>query len=208
MGVDIRLEIYKSLDEFTVNCYNNLYDLVLVCGPYKTGTSLITCLLEQRGYFNPAGFNNQHEHGNGLSQRYMTKECVVARKINKEILYDASLSNFDGVLTPLNISKSNIYVTQINAVRQYISELPSGSVVKDPQFTYTLYLWLEACRSLKKTVNVYFTERTEDILVSAWNEAHFTKSLLSRNKSALANMTKMNGIHQYICHRMNKRKWG
>lgn len=179
-----------------------MYDIVLVCGPYKTGTSLITHLLEHKGYFNPATWNNQDEHGNGLSQRYMTKECSFSREINREILYWLKTPNFNDILTP-SILKYNYKEIHFNAIKQFISELPLGSVIKDPQFTYTLYFWLEVCRSLNKTVKVYFTDRTKSDLITGWNEAYYTKSLLAKNESSLISMRVMSDMHQDVCSRMN-----
>lgn len=178
------------------------YDLVLVCGAYKTGTSLATHLLEQKGYFNPATLNNKNEHGNGLSQRYMTKECSASRKINQEILSCSSTSNFDKVLSLSNL-KDNFKETHFNDIQKFISDLPPNTVLKDPQFTYSLYYWVEVCQSLNKKIKVFFTNRPKDDLTTAWNEAYFTKVLLTKNKSALINMIMMTGFHQSICNKMN-----
>lgn len=180
----------------------NQYDLVLVCGAYKTGTSLATHLLEQKGYYNPATINNQHEHGNGLSQRYMTKECSTARKINNDILYCSGNPYFANVLS-LSNQRSNFRYAHFNSIHKFILELPPNTVLKDPQFTYSLYYWLEVFQSLNKKIKVIFTHRPNDDLIIAWNEAYFTKSLLIKNKSSLINMTMMTGFHQEICNKMN-----
>ncbi|MFH2007818.1 MAG: hypothetical protein ABI333_14645, partial [bacterium] len=57
--------------------------VVLVCGAYKSGTSLAAKLCESLGFFNPADLSNPAELGYGMDRsRYSTRECTVFRHAN------------------------------------------------------------------------------------------------------------------------------
>ncbi|KAB2867991.1 MAG: hypothetical protein F9K37_11250 [Bacteroidales bacterium] len=177
-------------------------DFVLVCGVYKTGTSLITHILEEDGYYNPAILNNKLEHGNGLSQKYMTRECQRTRNINREIISLSKNTHFFKLESEISM-KATLTKLNINFIKHFLLELPPNSILKDPQFTYTLYYWIEAIAELNKSVKVCFTNRTVADSIMAWNEAYFTKTLLAKNRLALNNMLLMQKLQENICFRKN-----
>jgi hypothetical protein len=173
-------------------------DIIFICGAYKSGTSLITHLLEKKDFYNPASFNNTRERGKGLSQWYMTKECAVTRKINQTILSSSGIHNYTRVISLAEL-KFKFKEAHLLEIKGFLLGLPPHSVLKDPQFTYTLYYWLEACKLIRRRPMVYFTERPREELISAWNEAYFTRSLLNRNPYAMENVLYMQQYQKLIC---------
>lgn len=167
------------------NVCGMMYDIIFICGPYKTGTSLAADRLVGIGYHNPAFSNNQNEMGHGLSKKYFTHECLVTRSLNEEILQRNNLAGFKKV-----ISSDALHFTS-DKIIAYLSSLNQPTILKDGQFLYTLKVWVNACNQLKKKYKVIFTSRDRDELSMAWKKGYFTSSLLNYNDNTLQNMLKM-----------------
>src|SRR5215208_4217470 len=151
------------------------FQVVFICGLFKTGSSLLTKILSESGYLDPSRLSNPQERGYSTSGgRYLTRECSLVRKINERLLHRAAQEPArDDYGTsssrPLNLSRPIDYL-----------DLWSFPVVlKDPQFVYTLQPWLKAAKQLGLSTAVYFTYRRQEELTAAWMEAPFTRKLSS-----------------------------
>lgn len=157
------------------------FDVILICGPYKTGTSLLAKLIGQYGYFNPSSVTNPSEHGYSSNQdRYYTAECKIAREINKNII---NTININGSINPINFQKSIF-----SEISNYIKSFTNQLIIKDPQFVFTLPYWILVARSLNKSTFVAFTYRDYDSLQHAWYSAPYTKNKLAEDPNCLSFM--------------------
>ena len=140
------------------------YDVVLVCGPYKSGSSLLTEILAGNGYFDPSRLSNPGERGYGTrGGRYLTYECALARTVNQALLGRAPAAS-----GPLRVA-------------DYLSLWRFPVVVKDPRFVFTLPHWLAAAGRVGKSMAVCFTVRPAREMEGAWLDAPFTRGLLRRH---------------------------
>jgi len=178
-----------------------MYDFIFICGPYKTGTSLITNLAEVAGYNNPAKTNNSNEIGKGLTRNYFTNECIITREINNDILTSSNLLSFNKIFK-IAIDRNHCD-TNISNIIQFISSFDVPTVLKDGQLAYTLHLWIYACKLLRKNVAVCFTNRDTKELLRAWNKAYYTKYLLGQNNEAIYNMLIMCELQRKLCCESN-----
>lgn len=147
------------------------FDVVFVCGLYKSGTSLLTGMLAKIGYFDPSTVTNPNENGYGLSRlRYPTRECAMVRRINEQMLSSSTS----------RLSKQ-LYDPQIGPV-EYLESWDFPIVVKDPRFTFLLPKWISAAKRLQKRICVCFTIRSISELIVAWDCAPYTRPLLAKKE--------------------------
>lgn len=149
--------------------------IVLVCGAYKSGTSLATKLCEGLGFWNPAELTNPLEVGWGTSiARYSTRECLVLREQNLRIRgTGAELERSVTGTALLGVSSHHLALTV-----SYLAERTRPLVLKDPMFAYTLHVWLAAARHSGRPCYVLFTRRPREQLRFAWDNAPYTAPLL------------------------------
>lgn len=163
-------KILKNLRNFV---WLKNFDLVLVCGLYKTGTSLITKLIEEYLYFfNPASITNPKERGYAkYLTRYPTKECKLLRQINFQL---SSINSFHKHDFDFNLIKHKL-------IYEYLHLWSPPIVLKDPLFVYTLKTWLEISKKYNIKVIVIFTFREIDDMLEAWESAPITANLLKKD---------------------------
>lgn len=149
------------------------YDVVMVCGLYKSGTSMTAKLLEDIfGFYNPAHYTNPHGKAIGRNgDLYSTRECNILFKINEALMNGNSLDSQNNSL-----------------LSAYLLNWPRPFVLKDPKLVYTLPLWLDAAHSQGLKCLVTFTNRSADELMTSWQKAQYTGGLLARNSEAMDTM--------------------
>lgn len=152
----------------------NIKRIRFVSGVFKSGTSLLAEFYEEQGYFNPSRITNPDEYGFGTcGQRYLTRECALARILNISLIEAAT-----------KIKSAD------KAIRSYLSCLDEFKhpqiVIKAPHFVHTLPLWLGAAQRLSIRVEVALAQRNEQELDVAWRGAPWTKQLLADDPGALA----------------------
>ena len=160
-------------------------DIVIVCGLYKTGTSLAVELCSRLGFMDISRVTNHSERGVGLSiASYYTRECAILRKINEAYLGGALPHSMYGVsqrcgwdlaLRKGDFTREAIY---------YLQSWPRNIVLKDVRFIFTLPIWVNAALKTKRRVGIIFTYRNKRSLSEAWDAAPFTRPLLWNNKIA------------------------
>lgn len=158
------------------------YDVVLICGLYKSGTSLAATLMEQEaGLFNPAAQTNAAEQAHGQQlERYSTQECAELREVNSYLLYN----------------KDPDYE---QAVAAYIQKWTRPIVLKDPRFVYTLSHWLKGLDAIDYSFYVLFTSREERALRQAWARAPLTSKLLAHSEEHFERWQAQWHDHRAIC---------
>ncbi|MCW3090475.1 MAG: hypothetical protein JWP81_1544 [Ferruginibacter sp.] len=140
------------------------YEIVFICGLYKTGTSLLTQLIEtDLRYFNPSASTNPNERGYGRKkERYHTRECKQLRSLNL------------GFINSSKIDERSIF--------NYLDTLQKPSVLKDPQFCFTLCDWYEKAIAMNFNPLIIFTNRELVEIKESWSFAPYTKGLLENGK--------------------------
>jgi hypothetical protein len=155
-------------------------DLVLVCGPYKSGTSLAAQRIERAGWWNPALATNPIEAGFGSeANRYWTRECRRARFLNERLL--GSGACFDSILSWTSYHwwlASQQRLPAFSRLVYYLMAIGPKAVVKNPRFMFTLPLWVCAAGLCGLKVGVCFPARPGEELRRAWEAAPVTRSLL------------------------------
>lgn len=171
MRADARLAATTRLDPERI-------DVVFVCGPYKSGTSLMASHIADRGYADPSRITNPAELGHGTSQpRYLTRECSIARAVNKRLLPKRTQ------LAPSRLDLHYLHgkLLRRSSLRQpleYLEAWKSPIVLKDPCLSFTLGAWLTAAAELFLRPAVCFTTRERRELEVAWAMAPVTRPLL------------------------------
>lgn len=147
------------------------YDIVLICGLYKTGSSLLARIVEETmEFFNPARITNPSERGYSLNGgRYLTKECKLLRLTNEEFISYGHYNEFDV------IKMKSVYLAQ-----DYLKLWKYPLLLKDPLFIFTLSIWQKAITLSKKKYIVLFTNREPNSLIEAWQFALYTRDLLKQ----------------------------
>lgn len=144
------------------------FELVIVVGPHKSGTSLLTEILSE-SFFDPSRVTNPLERGFGKTvERYITRECDVVRWINKHILL--------GQQSACTALTSQPFRAE-DAILTYLQQWRRPFVVKSPYFAYTLQLWINCAMKIGIRVCVCFTTRNATQLAQAWSNAPFTRQL-------------------------------
>jgi hypothetical protein len=162
----------------------NQYDIALVCGLYKSGTSLTTTLLEEyNGFFNPANIHSKHNKGLGRDgEAYLTKECDILFRINHSLVRD-----------------SHFQLNYRQPIKAYLQDWAKPFVIKDPRLVFTLPYWLEVIKELGMKAVVLFTDRQKEELMKSWQKAPFTSSLLKTNPASMDIMLHQQGIQMEMC---------
>lgn len=160
------------------------YEIVFVVGPYKTASSLVTSYFEVLGYSSPYQYDNPYEAGFGqFDTRYKTRESKTVRNLNIQILRDTGC----GLNGSTDISRIKCKPATAFDIVSYLRLFPRRQVIKDPLFSWTLPIWINASRIADRKCFVIFTQRAHD-LKAAWNIAPFTHELLKSNPSIIETM--------------------
>jgi len=108
---------------FIRNCVGAEFELVLIGGAYKSGTSLLCEHIESFGFENPCRLSNANEKGHGMATGlYLTRECAVARAWNHRLIM-ATRKEQHSMQSQL-----------IGYLNEMIQEMGTKLVVKDPLF--------------------------------------------------------------------------
>jgi hypothetical protein len=141
------------------------WDVIFVVGLYKSGTSLCVKLCTIAGFRDPSRQTNSKERGYGRwVERYSTHECSVLRRLNEDWM---SQRDSLGMISP---------------AENYLLAWGAPTVLKDPRFVFTLPNWIAAARRIGFTAGVIFTCRQWSDLLTAWDDAPFTKDLLIKGQ--------------------------
>lgn len=104
---------------------------------YKSGTSMLCQSIEAQGYGNPCRLTNAGELGRGIAtDRYLTRECSVARAFNRRLVNAGPLE------AAMIESELAAYLVEMAA------ELGPRLVLKDPYMKLTAVHWVRAANSL------------------------------------------------------------
>jgi len=162
----------------------------LVIGLYKSGTSLLTKVIEDNGSSNPSSITNPCEAGYATNgQRYNTRECSVARAIN------------------ITLSRPQIKLSSYEKmIKGYIElvTLSNGNniVIKSPHFLRTLPFWCTSLGGANYDLSLHFTDRANGPLLKAWKNAPWTSAMLDENPSVIDDMRRAQNelLSKYSCH--------
>ena len=138
-------------------------ELILIGGAYKSGTSRLCDIIEGYGYANPASITNPLEHGHGVSvQIYQTRECSVARKINKNIL-------------SAGVNEQMLIERQIGGYLLDMWQAIGGRlVVKDPCMKLTASHWVRVASMLGTgRITFLLTARDPSAILRSWKNSQF-----------------------------------
>lgn len=140
------------------------YDLIFVCGLYKTGTSLITEFIENKlGFINPSAVTNNYERAYGkMVDRYYTRECKILRALNSELI--------------------NSEIVEDNKMEDYLLNLDLPSILKDPQFCLTLNYWYPLAIKIGYNPLIIFTSRNHEEIEISWKFAPYTRKLINNGQ--------------------------
>jgi hypothetical protein len=152
-------------------------EVIFICGPYKTGTSLLAFEIEKLGFFNPASESNRYEKGHGYYDNYYsTKECIYVRHINQNIIKKKG-NRFRFIQSEMNFD-----------IIEYLCSFNKPCVIKDPLFVYTLHIWLYNISLIGFKPKVYFTFRNNEELLRSWMHAYHTRGLFKENNAIIYKM--------------------
>lgn len=138
-------------------------ELVIVGGPYKSGTSLLCESVEAHGYQNPALLTNTAEHGYGISAGiYLTRECSIAREWNRRLVNG-------GPRETAGIEKQ-----LAGYLADMMDELGPKLVLKDPYMKMTAVNWFRAAHSLGASkLKFLVTDRDLTDVYRSWENSRF-----------------------------------
>lgn len=132
--------------------------LTIVLGMHRSGTSVITSLIESCGI---STGNNLQSAGDDNPKGYWEDEFIV--NTNNRLLRSLGLEWHSLVLLSANdLKASGIYQQELAASRVYVSALLASFpnlVIKDPRMALTLPFWLEVFSTLNTSVNYVVTKR-------------------------------------------------
>lgn len=161
---------------------------ILICGLYKSGTSLLASEIEKQGFYNPSILSNSNERGHGrLDNYYLTKECIEVRRINNKIVSSKS-NRFTYIPESINIEILN-----------YLDVIGVSFVLKDPLFVFTLNIWLFNLQILQSNIKVYFTFRDRTEMYKSWMHAYHTRGLYKDDNSIIDQMIKFQNYQILYC---------
>jgi hypothetical protein len=174
----------------------------VVCGAFKSGTSLATMYLEQAGWHNPASVTNPAEHGFGSDlSRYRTRECTGLRRLNDGImLRERAFADLHTMTSIQQYWHAVRCGPVFAAILDYLAARGGPTVLKDPRLVFTLPLWITAGSLLGRETWVVFTRRNKAEVAHAWDQAPYTRKMLQDGVlSAMLRFQKIQG--QYCIER-------
>ncbi len=146
-------------------------DLLLVVGAFKSGTSLAVELMQRHGYQDPSRLTNPCERGFGTTRaRYVTRECLVVRRINDQLLVGR-------LQPPMTSTSLRADARERHAISEYLHRFSGPAVIKDPRMMWVLADWIVTARREGRRPGVLLTHRPVKALRAAWAQAPFTRRL-------------------------------
>lgn len=144
-------------------------EIILISGPFKSGTSLLCSIIERLGYNNPVHITSPIEYGHGTKVNlYQTRECHIVRDINKKLL------------TVLDGEKAD-YISQIKAyLEDMFYECGNRIVIKDPYLMFSLDIWAMAATKVNASLSVYITVRDLNSLHRSWKNSSFLSRMMKK----------------------------
>lgn len=144
-------------------------EIVLISGPFKSGTSLLCSIIERLGYNNPVHVTSPIEYGHGTRVNlYQTRECRIVRNINKKLL------------TVLEGEKVG-YISQIKTyLEDMLYECGNRIVIKDPYLMFSLDIWAMAAIKVDASLSVYITMRDQNSLHRSWKNSSFLSRMMKK----------------------------
>jgi hypothetical protein len=148
-------------------------ELILIGGPYKSGTSRLCESIEELGYRNPAFTTNSGEYGHGTAvPHYLTRECAVARTLNRRLI---------GAVTS---DKDAIGQEILNYLVEMFQHAGPKLVLKDPYMKLTAVHWCEAARdSGIRNLHILITVRARAPTVASWSKSRFLTREMHKHSS-------------------------
>ena len=143
--------------------------LILVTGLYKSGTSLVTSLIEKMDYSNLNDLWDDEVIG--ITNEYLTHESRSVNNLNDKIIssfYSSSLGSlpsfWDYKLRNAILKKKNI----LDKIRNIISnDSNKNLVIKDPRFCLTIPLWLHSLYKMY-SIKLVFVFRDKNRIIKSW----------------------------------------
>lgn len=137
--------------------------LVVIGGPYKSGTSRLCASIEALGYQNPAFVTGPLEYGHGSQVSfYLTRECAVARSWNRRLVRAESRAE------PAIQRQLAAYLVDM------FQEVGPRLVLKDPYLKLTAVHWCQAARKIGVGhLRVLLTVREQGAILKSWNRSRF-----------------------------------
>jgi hypothetical protein len=144
-------------------CFEEPFELVLIGGAYKSGTSLLCKTIENYGYNNPRLLSNPDEYGHGISAGlYLTRECSVVRNWNRRLVKAGQ--------------KETAWIERqlTGYLVEMIGELGPKLVLKDPYMKMTALHWFRAAQILSPyRAKLLLTERNIHDVSRSWAYSRF-----------------------------------
>ena len=170
-------------------------ELIIVGGPYKSGTSNLCAAIEAWGYGNPACITNPQEQGQGLTvSLYETRECSVARAWNRTLITSGT--------------------SEANCIERrtafYLIEmtyrLGARLVIKDPYMKLTAPHWAHAARRVGiQKIRVVIAVRDPQFVRRSQERSRFMRWQLRKHPDVFRQMSApldrkvYNQLHQHGC---------
>ena len=144
--------------------------LILIGGPYKSGTSALCASIERAGFRNPSILSNPSELGHGRAvELYATRECSVARGLNRRIV-----SSGEAERCRIERQISHYLLENMGAIGNRL-------VIKDPYMKLTAHLWARAARSLGiRSIRTVLSVRRPEAIREAQGRSLFLQTQLRK----------------------------
>jgi hypothetical protein len=162
-------------------------EITFVVGLYKSGTSIITELVEDMGFMS---FGDLWlDSVQGVDNKYLTRESESVNKLNDKIfdMYFAKLHRLPplfcyGIGSSI-IMKNKRLIKYINET--IVSQEKTKLVIKDPRFCLTLPIWLSSL-SNKCAIRILFVVRDRNKIIKSWRKDKWCKRFLKIKTSKQA----------------------
>jgi len=144
--------------------------LVIIGGSYKSGTSLLCATVEAAGYANPARLTNAKELGHGVAvDLYPTRECSVARSINRKLI------------TAARAEEARMERQIACYLRDMFSCVGVCLVIKDPYMKLLAPHWIRTANRLGvKSTRLLVTQRDRESIQSSIHNSRFLRHMQHR----------------------------
>jgi hypothetical protein len=159
--------------------YGAYMKIIFVVGLYKSGTSIITQLIETMGFQN---FDDLWDDSvKGVNNDYMTLESASVNKLNDKI-FGMHFSRLYR-LSPLwlyKMRKTRILRNKevIESIIQAVNSQEKPSlVIKDPRFCLTLPIWVASLRD-KMPLKIIFVVRNRKNIIKSWLKDEWCRKFL------------------------------
>lgn len=145
--------------------------ITFVVGLYKSGTSLISSLLDEMG---KSTIVDRNAYTTGLTRKYNIHESYVVNSLNNEILdrYSSGCIYYQNSDLPTDICES-----YYQRIRNFYSEHGTDFFIKDPRFIGTLKYWIK-CLPKGTDYNIIYVNREKGLLESFRVDSWFNDKIV------------------------------